>query len=1080
MRVIWSAVLLLGPDSNLATPTSDCSPTSSQSGPVPLFGSGLPTPVVLPARAPGAYVASPPAAPDPEPERALHARRRLELEDLGSVSDRVDNEDSADDDSDDRSAAVPAIPVPVLYDSSDDDMAAAIDAPRFARGHATYGDAEHFCRKVGRILRSGKYDAYTLQQKIAQLAIYCDDTTAGRLDRLTDEGGVMVGKVLHKWTRQLGYPAGADGEDAVPAVAAATLEDLLNWFVLTFSRKDVVRAAKKRLQSSFGQTTLLDAHFEQIVRDVKAIKGSMEDDSQVDNILASLSCYTVDELVGYKGLGAVARDHHANPNTRDQIDTGTKLKEWLLGQEEAYIEAAETVGAAQYWIGFKDRKLQTHPKRSGKQVNAIFDDPKVTKMEQRQEKMEAQLVEVQQAQANTTQEVKSTQQDVLTLGDKITSWQVDSDKKQDEVISMLRKGQGRQGKGQQGNSSWPRQGLGGGPRQATYQSGRGGGMQPNYDRNGFAQGAKGGQGGGQGGAQRWNPRGNTRPWQQQQQKPVPAHIACFNCGGNHFARDCTAQPNEQDSSLQRRVNAIADSLHGDGPIAAEEIETQFESRECAQQWIAHVREKTAQMVQFAEASRTGDTLLQVQDMPQEQQPGGYYEQVNAVNGTSSLSPIPVLTTDTQAGVTGPNKTTVTTTGATGSPKPVEHSFTGLNKSWTAQKHDSTDSSSLALSVQIQDRWVRVLNGRLTRWKKRFKRRGAVRKAKEQKTVDAEQDRRVHACCKALTHCATAGKDTFHEEPYSERPTRKIIAGNQPQMVCGVEQQKANEPATEIRRTLHPRVVKPSMKTTAACVTLTWILISMASAFTVAAVPEGAMQTGAFAATAAGASAFMTAFGCWNDRCYAANAVFPPLITALLMSVHGQGGYSADSMVRHLTSESSQRITGWCGSFGGSCVDHLRTQSIPALQHIRGTQWAHLTMMIIALLYIKWHSSSTEKQLRQQKIKKLIAAQAVEDAKAFSSAYVEIELVDEPGRIIKVLLDLGASCSVLSRRSLRGVYHKLIRKPPAARLIGANGLSLGLACGIVSLRFRFAGHDEIYEHNVEVIDNDGVPCIFGVD
>ena len=77
---------------------------------------------------------------------------------------------------------------------------------------------------------------------------------------------------------------------AIAPVAAATLDDLLAWFVVQFSRKDVKRAAKKRLQVSFGQTTILDTHFEQIERDVKAINGSLNDDShmdsQVDNILA--------------------------------------------------------------------------------------------------------------------------------------------------------------------------------------------------------------------------------------------------------------------------------------------------------------------------------------------------------------------------------------------------------------------------------------------------------------------------------------------------------------------------------------------------------------------------------------------------------------------------------------------------------------------------------------------------------------------------------------------------------------------------------------------------------------------------
>ena len=137
-------------------------------------------------------------------------------------------------------------------------------------------------------------------------------------------------------------------------------------------------------------------------------------------------------------------------------------------------------------------------------------------------------------------------------------------------------------------------------------------------------------------------------------------------------------------------------------------------------------------------------------------------------------------------------------------------------------------------------------------------------------------------------------------------------------------------------------------------------------------------------------------------------------------------------------------------------------------------------MLVALLYLRWSWSGTDADIRKKRIKKLIAAQAVANMEDSNSAYVEIELVDDPGRIIKVLLDLGASCSVFSKRSLRGVYHTMIRKPPAATLIGANGDSLGLALGIVNLKFRFVGHDRIFDHNVEVIDNDGVPCILGVD
>ena len=375
------------------TPTGDFHPSGSTSVP------SSPVPHQPHSSAPF-QLSHPPSAvqqpaPNSEPERQFHARRQLQNHFEHSSPDQS----SDDEDSSGTEAAGPALDESDLcvpprarpIDSSDDDMALAVEAPRFSRSHATYGDAEFFCRKVARVLKSGKYAAYPLPAQIAQLATYCDDATASRLDRLVEEGGVMVpprNGVLRRWILQPGTVMieAADGQPEVPAVEAipaASLDDLLAWFVVQFSRKDVKRAAKKRLQVSLGQTTILDTHFEQIERDVKAINGSLDDDSQVDNILASISCYTVDEMIGYKGLGAVARDHHANPKTQSDIDTGRKLIDWLLEKEEEYIEAAEAVGAPQYWIGFKDRKLQTHPKRGAKGVHAIFDDPKVLKVEQR-------------------------------------------------------------------------------------------------------------------------------------------------------------------------------------------------------------------------------------------------------------------------------------------------------------------------------------------------------------------------------------------------------------------------------------------------------------------------------------------------------------------------------------------------------------------------------------------------------------------------------------------------------------------------------------------------------------------------
>ena len=48
------------------------------------------------------------------------------------------------------------------YYDSDDAMTTYVDAPKFVRGHQTYGDAEFFCRKACRLLRSGRYSSYDM------------------------------------------------------------------------------------------------------------------------------------------------------------------------------------------------------------------------------------------------------------------------------------------------------------------------------------------------------------------------------------------------------------------------------------------------------------------------------------------------------------------------------------------------------------------------------------------------------------------------------------------------------------------------------------------------------------------------------------------------------------------------------------------------------------------------------------------------------------------------------------------------------------------------------------------------------
>ena len=128
------------------------------------------------------------------------------------------------------------------YSSDDDDDLMSSDAPRSVKGHATYGDAEFFYRKVSRLMRSGKYARYDLKAQIAQISTLCDDTIAGRLDDLHSGSGVGH-PVMMPWVAVLGAPAQradhANGIPEMPAVQqqnATDLKDFIAWFIASFSK----------------------------------------------------------------------------------------------------------------------------------------------------------------------------------------------------------------------------------------------------------------------------------------------------------------------------------------------------------------------------------------------------------------------------------------------------------------------------------------------------------------------------------------------------------------------------------------------------------------------------------------------------------------------------------------------------------------------------------------------------------------------------------------------------------------------------------------------------------------------------
>ena len=105
-------------------------------------------------------------------------------------------------------------------------------------------------------------------------------------------------------------------------------------------------------------------------------------------------------------------------------------------------------------------------------------------------------------------------------------------------------------------------------------------------------------------------------------------------------------------------------------------------------------------------------------------------------------------------------------------------------------------------------------------------------------------------------------------------------------------------------------------------------------------------------------------------------------------------------------------------------------------------------------------------------------------KQVNSTYVEIELIDNLGTIVRALIDSGAALSVFSLRSVKRVWHSMkrtLRQTVAGdSTTAADGGGMGPNVGLADLKFRFVGRSEVMDWPVEIVDNDIVPSILGVD
>ena len=92
----------------------------------------------------------------------------------------------------------------------------------------------------------------------------------------------------------------------------------------------------------------------------------------------------------------------------------------------------------------------------------------------------------------------------------------------------------------------------------------------------------------------------------------------------------------------------------------------------------------------------------------------------------------------------------------------------------------------------------------------------------------------------------------------------------------------------------------------------------------------------------------------------------------------------------------------------------------------------ITVLLVTRLILKSNTIAIRcvkkdvNYVRGTKQRRVQAAVNENTLKQFNGTYVEIELVDNPGTIVRALLDSGAALSVFSLRSVKRMWHRMKR------------------------------------------------------
>ena len=366
--------------------------------------------------------------------------------------------------------------------------------------------------------------------------------------------------------------------------------------------------AREQVEHKLGQTLSLDQHWLRFSRYLELMpQGRNADGDLVANVtqphainhwLNSCSPALPAELeaAGYKPPRWHGKKEHT---TSRGFASVRACYDWMLNEEKPLRAESRDLGLKQHWVDFPGRSAAGMTKAQQKKLvgSVAVDESLLTPAS----------VRALMAQCADSAVAKSEVRLEQRFEDRLTGVEASMGSLESTVTSQL-KAVAQELKSEIQQSRF--KGKGGGDRKGKGGWNRPRWQQPQQQQQGWQQqqSSPWSQPANASAAQSAPPMGPAGKWGSGR-KPID----CWNCGGNHFARDCRQQTDASNAQVRRGANAVSMSLAGGGSVTSDELEEQFGSVDEARSWVAAVYDATENWMAAVQWNQGAEGSTQLHD-----------------------------------------------------------------------------------------------------------------------------------------------------------------------------------------------------------------------------------------------------------------------------------------------------------------------------------------------------------------------------------------------------------------------------------------------------------------------------------